>query len=183
MAGVRFYPAQRLARAKRKFDIFMDQPLKQLVHVRDQRIHVEYRGLQRLPPAERQHLARERSGAVRSLANLLAAAEKRVFHRKPLDDEFRVTLDYGQQVIEIVCDTAGQASESFHLLRLPKFFLELALLRFVFLKRAAHLIERAREVRDFVAAAGLDRKRKIAALQGLNALIEIRKRTRERVGN
>ena len=117
LARVRLHPAEGLSGAKREFDILVNQPLQQLVHVRDQRVHVEDGRFQRLPPAERQHLTRERSGAVRRLANLLAAAEERVLGGQAFDNQLRVSLDHREQVIEVVSDTARQPAQRFHLLR------------------------------------------------------------------
>src|SRR5439155_26449890 len=38
----------------------------------------------------------------------------------PIEQEFAVTTDYGEEIIEVVRDTAGEASDGFHFLRLAK---------------------------------------------------------------
>ena len=183
LARVRLDASERFAGAEGELDVFVDQPLQQFVHIGDQRIHVEDGGFKRLAPAERQHLARQRRRTVGGLADLLPAAMQGILFRQAVDNQLGVALDDREKVIEVVGDTAGQAPESFHLLRLAKLLLQLAFLRFVFLKRAAHLIERSRHVRDFVAALRLQRERVIAALQRLHTAHEIAERARKRVRN
>ena len=175
--------AQRLVRAEDHFDILGHQAFQQFPEVVDEGVDIQYFRLQRLLPAERKHLPRERSGAVRGFANLLAAHHRRIAGGRAVDNQFAVALDDRQQVVEIVSHAAGQAPQRFHFLRLAKLTFELLLLRFVFLQRIAHAIERASGVGQFIAAVRVERVPVITTLECAESAEKLRQRPRECVRN
>ena len=89
-------------------------------------------------------MSRERSGAVGSLLDLLAACMERIARPQLLQHQGGVPFDYGQQIIEIVRHAAGQSADRLHLLRLPQMVFELLTLRFVCLQGDAHAAKGAR---------------------------------------
>src|ERR1700681_3757961 len=111
----------------RERDVFADETAKHLLDVRHDRINTHRAHLKNLLPAEREELAGEGRGSSCSIAYLLNVTPH-VFARAGVGQEHRaVTHDYGQQIVEIVGDAAGELTNSLHFLSLPKLVFELSL--------------------------------------------------------
>jgi hypothetical protein len=110
----------------------------------------QHLGCDRLPPRERQQLARESFRARRRLEHLREVLGDRGLRRALLERELAEAAYDREHVVEIVRDAAGEPTDRFHLLRLAQLRLEpLALARV-----ATH-----REVaRRWVAAQGRERQ-------------------------
>src|SRR6266850_628515 len=92
-----------------------------------------------------------------------------------------MTFDHRQEIVEVVRDSTCQASQSFHLLGLPKLSFELLPFRLIPLQRAAHPVEGTRYLRQFISSPRLDRVCKIAFLECTHSFQKCCKRTRERI--
>ena len=103
-----------------------DQAAQHLVRVDDDRVEVDDARLQHLLAPEGEQLLRQRRGALCRLLDRL--------HVRPLvglarveaaEQEAAVHGDDGQEVVEVVGDTAGEAADCIELLRLVEALLEL----------------------------------------------------------
>src|SRR5262249_3394558 len=85
-------------------------------------------GLRDLLAAESEQLAGETSGALRGLQNLAAIAAQFFFPRQARLQQFRVSANDSEQIVEVVSHAAGQSSYGLHFLCLQEFGLQFALL-------------------------------------------------------
>src|SRR5882724_10364780 len=92
-----------------------------------------------------------------------------------------MTFDRRQEIVEVVRHSTRQASQSFHLLGLPKLSFELLPFRLIPLQRAAHPVEGTRYLRQLISSPRLDRVRKIAVLECMHSFQECRQRASERI--
>ena len=90
--------------------------------------------LQELLAAEGQQLPGQPGRLAAGFPNQLRPLPNECRIVRPRGEQFRVTDDRGEQVVEVVGDAAGELSHGFELLRVPQFFLALAQR---FLRRAA----------------------------------------------
>ena len=74
--------------------------------------------------AEREQLLCEGGCAIRGLANLVDVVALGVVRAEVLKQQIAVARDHGQEVVEVVGDASGQATDRFHLLRLAQLSLE-----------------------------------------------------------
>ena len=96
------------------------------LHAGDQPVRVGRLGVERLSAREGEQAVRQRRGALRralrggdvALEFTVAAA---LVDAAP--QQLEAAGDAGQQVVEVVCQPAGQLAHRFHLLRLPQLFL------------------------------------------------------------
>ena len=102
-----------------KLHVLADQAPQYLFHVRHDGLHVQDFWRQHLFATERQQLTGQRSRALRCGLNLLGVAAQRIPFGQPLREQIRVALYDHQKIIEIVGDSPGQPSDSFHFLGLP----------------------------------------------------------------
>src|SRR5437667_417923 len=63
-----------------------------------------------------------------------------------------MTFDHRQEIVEVVRHSTRQASQSFHLLGLPKLSFELLPFRLIPLQRAAHPVEGTRYLRQLISS-------------------------------
>ena len=101
-----------------------DRTPNQLFHADHQPIDIDRLGVQRLSPRKRQQTVSQRSG---TLGGILRSRHVTVYFSKPplaqaRLEQFQRAGDAGQQVIEVVGDTARQLADSLHLLRLTQSF-------------------------------------------------------------
>ena len=109
------------------FHVFANQAAEHFFEILHQRVEVEDLWLENLAPAEGQKLAGERSGAIGGVINAGETAAE-FMAGGAIQQEFAVAANYGEEVIEVVRDTSGEAADGFHFLRLAKLlagFLEL----------------------------------------------------------
>ena len=103
--------------------ILADESDEHPLHVGDDLVDMHGLGLARLLATESEQLCSERRCTPGRLQNLSQFISKRIFGRESVIDELRVATDDGQQVVEVVRDSAGQLSDSLHLLGLAKLVL------------------------------------------------------------
>jgi hypothetical protein len=74
--------------------------------------------------AVRQQLTRERGRALPRFHNLLDGAVVGISFGDAVQQDMAVTVDDGEQVVEVVRDPTGQHADRFHFGRLPELFFE-----------------------------------------------------------
>ena len=87
-------------------------------------VQVDYLRRQHLLTAEGKQLARKRRGALCSAGNFLSGTAKLRVGSHTFEQKFRITGNHHQQVVKVVRDTACEASDGFHLLRLTQLLFE-----------------------------------------------------------
>ena len=83
--------------------------------------------LDHLPAAEGQELARQTGGALAGPLDFLDVVSQRIVGRHAQQQQFRASHHHAEQVVEVVRDSAGQAPDGFHFLRLAQLIFELLL--------------------------------------------------------
>ncbi len=154
LPGIGLHPPEWLAQVDPVLDVLPQQALQQPSHLHDQFIQVENLGLQHLPAAEGQQLSRQQRRPVCNAANLFAVSANGVRWLDPFKSQIAVSLDYCEQIIEIVRYAAGKSSQCIHFLRLPKLLFELFPLLLVSLLSIPHAFKRPRHTRHFVSTGG-----------------------------
>ena len=109
-----------------EFDIFSNQSPEHAIHVRDQVVQVKDSRLQDLSPTKGQQLMSEPGGAFRRFEDLLCIGASRMLGSQLLEQEVAIAGNCGQQIVEVVGDSAGHATDRFHLLGLLQFLFGLA---------------------------------------------------------
>ena len=95
-------------------------------------VHIHNRGLHRLPSAEGEELLGDRRGPIDRLlhvAQILGARAR--FRRQVAAEQFGVSADDRQQVVEIVRETAGEMADRIQFLRVLQLPLELVAFRHI----------------------------------------------------
>jgi hypothetical protein len=87
-------------------------------------VRIDRARLQELLAAECEQLSRQRAGLGRRAPDLLGVAVELVARLEPLQHQLAVAGDRGEDVVEVVRDAAGEASERVELLRVPELGLE-----------------------------------------------------------
>ena len=111
------------ARQRGQLDVFVDQPDQHAARVGDQLVQIDHARLDDLLTREGQELTREVRGLRRGRFDVLEV--RRAAARTAEAQQFQRSENDGQQVVEIVRDTAGEAADGFHLLRLEQLLLEI----------------------------------------------------------
>src|SRR2546430_9269762 len=101
------------------FHVFANQAAEHFFEILHQRVEVEDLWLENLAAAEGQKLASERSGAIGGVINAGETAAE-FMAGGAIQQELAVAANYGEEVIEVVRDTSGEAADGFHFLRLAK---------------------------------------------------------------
>ena len=105
-------------------DVFADEAAEHAFGIADGGIEVERTGLDDLLAAEGEELAGEGGCAFAGLADFLGAVPQGAVGIEAAGEEIGIAIDDGEQVIEIVSDTAGEASDAFQFLRLAELLLQ-----------------------------------------------------------
>src|SRR5579864_1357810 len=103
-----------------KIDVFANQASEKLLGFCDGDVQVQDLRMKNLLAAEGKELAGERSGTVRGFLDLGDADHRGMRRPQPFREEFRVTANYAQQIIEIVSNSAGKTADCFEFLRLTE---------------------------------------------------------------
>ena len=80
--------------------------------------------LQNLHAAESEELARQRGRAIGGAVDLFDFAGDGIAGRQNVQQQLGVALDDHQEIVEVVRDAAGEATDGFHFLRLAKLVFE-----------------------------------------------------------
>src|SRR5580704_8748522 len=107
-----------------KLDVFADQAFQHLLHVLDHGIQVQYAGIHDLLPAEGQQLAGERRSTMSGLQHLVHTTTQGAVGGGTLLNNFSVTDDDSEEIVEVVSHAPGKPTYRFHLLRLAKLFFQ-----------------------------------------------------------
>ena len=107
------------------------QTLQHLLHVVHQRAEFNDLRLHDLLAAEGQKLARQRGGPIGRLEHLQHVVAIGVTRRKAIEKHLAVTRNHRQQVVEVVSDATGQATDGLHFLHLPELFFQPLALRVI----------------------------------------------------
>ena len=114
-----------------EIDVLAERPPEEIRHAGDQLIDVGQLGIERLAPREGQQPLRQHRRALRAVRGVGDHARQSLARgvapglQAALGD-LQIAADDGEQIVEIMRDAAGQLSDRFHLLRLPKHVLGLA---------------------------------------------------------
>ena len=112
------------ARKELELDVIAEQPLEEPADIGEHLVQVERARLQHLPPAEREQLLRQLGGAVGGALDLAEVARQLRVAVRALEQQRRVARDPGQQVVEVVGDTAREPAEALELLGVQELRLE-----------------------------------------------------------
>src|SRR6185312_448274 len=124
LSAVGAHEPERLGQIRDELDILGQEPRQHLLEIVGEGAQVEDLGLEHLPAAERQQLTGEARGAVGGAQNLAEPVRQILVAAMVGAQQLTVGDDGGEQVVEVVRDTAGEMADGFHLLRLPELFLE-----------------------------------------------------------
>jgi len=105
-------------------DVFPEDAPQHLGHVADHFIHIQLPRLHHLPAAERQQLAGQGGGPLRSLADLLRRPRVNGGQPAVRHQQRGMAVNDRKDIVEIVGHAAGKLADGFHLLRLPQLFLQ-----------------------------------------------------------
>ncbi len=116
-----------------------DRAVEQFRHALHQPVDVDRSDLERMLAREREQALHQDGGALGGLAAIGEPAAHAFGPVEAPQREVEIADDGGQQVVEVVRDTAGEAADRLHLLRLTQCFLGLLAARdFV----TQHLVDR-----------------------------------------
>src|SRR4029078_11524056 len=112
----------------RELDIVAQEPRDQSFELLDHFSEVEDLRQEHLVAAESKELARESSGSVRGTNDLQRVRAAWSVRVEAGHEKLAVTADRGQQIVEVVRDTAGEPSNRLELLRVQELLLQKALI-------------------------------------------------------
>ena len=112
------------ARNHDQINVLANQPGQHFQVFGDHAVQVHNLGGQHLLAAEGQQLASERGGALGGVGDLLRVSAQRGIGADAFQQEFGVSRDHHQQVVEVVGDAAGEPADGFHLLGLAELLLQ-----------------------------------------------------------
>ena len=128
LVGIRLHAPQIRRQHRHQRDVLADQPAQQLVHLGDDDVEVQHHGLEHLPAAVGQQLARQRGGALRRLADFLHVAALAVPRGQLAQEQLRIAQNRRQQIVEVVRDAPRELSHGLHLLGLAELLFEVPLI-------------------------------------------------------
>ena len=97
-------------------NIFAQQPRKHLLNFQNTIVQNQRSSLQDLTPAECEQLTGQTGRAVRRLRDLINSGCDPPLELRATGSAARHIRNHGQQIIEIVCHTAGESAHRFQLL-------------------------------------------------------------------
>src|SRR5207253_6191030 len=120
LAGISACSTQVVRQTSVQLDVLPDQRAQQPLHVTDNRVQVHDFEFKKLLAAEREQLTSEGG---RALGCLLDGRDFRVHGIVTtcvLEENFGITADHHQKIVEIMSHTAGESSHGLHFLRLTE---------------------------------------------------------------
>ena len=114
-----------------ELDVVSDQAREDRAEVLDEAVELGRARLEHLAPAEREQLSGEGGRAIRGTVDLVGVMVLDAPRRDMREQQLRVAADRGEQVVEVVCDAAGEPADALEPLRAPQVALELLALRHV----------------------------------------------------
>ena len=123
--GSRVHIANVGCKRDTKFDILSDQAVEHCGHGLDDLVDVENLELWHLFSAEYEKLPGEGRSTISGSHDMLGICLQGIALGQIHLCEFGVTDDHVQQIIEIVCDTAGKLADCLHLLGLAQLLFQL----------------------------------------------------------
>src|SRR5580693_768853 len=132
LAGIGAGSAEIGCELRLQLDVLSDQRTQQALYLLHDEVQVYNLQFQQLLPAERQELASQGGGPISRLVNRLDLRIQGIVFPGVLEQDFRITTDYHQQIVEIMGHPPRQTSHRFHLLSLAKLVLQHAPLRDIF---------------------------------------------------
>src|SRR5579862_5962045 len=114
LATIGFGAPQVGAQLGRERDVLSEQPGQHFQHVLDQLVQVENGWSQDLLATKGKELASQRGGALAGFVDFGGIFGKKAVGFQFAPQQLAVSDDYAQQIVEIVCDTAGEATDGFH---------------------------------------------------------------------
>src|ERR1019366_1610224 len=105
-------------------NILVDEPLQHALGAADQGVEIERARAADLAPSEGEQLLGEGGRAFAGAADFLNRRSLGIVCRKVVEEHVAVAVDDGQQVVEVVGDAAGEASDGLHFLRLQQLLLQ-----------------------------------------------------------
>ncbi len=124
LSGVGFDRSKISARDHDQVDVFADQAVQHFQVFRDDAVEVDNLRRQHLLAAEGEQLASECSGALSGSSDFLGGPAQRGVGPDTLQEELGVSRDHHEQVVEVMGDAAGEATDGFHLLGLAELLLQ-----------------------------------------------------------
>ena len=109
---------------RHQLDVLAQQPAQHTVDVEHEAVEIDDARLDDLAPGKRQQLAGEVGGPLRGARDLGDVAARRVGGRHVVLRHLGVPENRGQQVVEVMCDAAGQPADAFHALGQQQLMLE-----------------------------------------------------------
>ena len=114
---VRLHAAEPATRSDLDLHVLADDPLQHPVELRGDRVHVDEAWARVGTAAEREQLAGQRGGALGGLERRRKAREGGVLGGELAAGQLDLAGDHEEQVVEVVDDAAGQATEGLQALR------------------------------------------------------------------
>ena len=124
LAGICFDALQIGRQFRAELNIFANQSLQHLVHVGDYVVQTERQRLQNLLASKGQQLPRQVRRAIAGLLDFFEVSPDRSITFDSLQRETAVTVDRGEQIVEVVSDAPRQLPDPFQLLRLSQLVLK-----------------------------------------------------------
>ena len=126
LTGIGLDTIERPVQRGHQPDVLADQALQERLGARHDTVEIEHLRLQDLLTAEGQQLLGQRCGAFAGPPHLLDVGACGMPGLEFVEHEVAVAEDDGEQVVEVVGDAAGEASDGFHLARLLELILQSA---------------------------------------------------------
>ncbi len=105
-------------------DVFADHARQHFDVFGGDVVEVDDAGSEHLLAAEGEQLAGQRRGAFGGARDFLGRAAQVRLGSEAFEQEFRVTQNHHQKIVEIVSDASGETADGFHLLRLAQLLFE-----------------------------------------------------------
>src|SRR6185503_10441981 len=120
LTHVRLHPVEVRPGDNLEIDVFVDDPTQHLVNFSNHRVQVQYLRRGDLLSTERQQLPRQAAASFACLLDLFDVGKDARLDIGPSEEQLAVTENGGQQIVEVVRDSAGQLADRLHLLRLEE---------------------------------------------------------------
>ena len=124
LAGIRFHASKRWRQHHRDLNLLADQPAQHLTRLLHHGVAVQQARFEHRFPAEQQQLAGQQRRPLTGITNGCQVVTHPIIDRETIDQHLGVAVDDGQEIVEIVRDSARKLTDCLHLLGLPQLFFE-----------------------------------------------------------